>query len=868
MTKFDNHFFVTILEMCKTKYGTQKTRSNGHTTGPFVCPECGEPEAFMYDNGPFAICCNRGNNCNEKTLVRDLFPELFQTIEKTYPPVPSDPNRPGRAFLEARALRQALIGLEFSYWKDIRKTGSGGVMFSVGKDANGKIVYNGRLFVAPKGSNKSHNSGSTSGLFWSHPGRKINPDEPVYVTEGIIDALSLIEAELQAIAVLSAGQDPSKLRLDGLKKLVTAFDNDKAGVSAMNRWLNHFKDKCSISAILPDKGKDWNDILLEARGQNVKGYFERKIPEYVFNADLALCSSAQDHIEKYLAYKGFSPQLFEFKGAYYYAKPQHKGQQFFAVKVSDFIVEVVCYVTDETIKDRRVYRYCLNIYPQGRKKIQAVFEAKELATTKELTTAMLTRARCSWSGDGAVTNLFCAMIVQSGARELRQLLTIGYDKQTNSYIFPEFMIDPLGKMILPENGLFSLPGNQYIRPAQFKSILPAPGLTAKNLWYLLYAAWGNRAAVAVAWTVASWFVHQVRVKMGFFPFISLHHDPQTGKSALMRCLNRMQCIDDDGLPMSEGNSKKGPLRKLSHRSSLFIGLSEWNKNEKLKGFMENILSLYDGSALATRAAFTNGNEVIEVQFKATLMFCQNIEPFETTPQKERVISLRFEKERLSPDTREAFIKLSEIPPGVLAYFFIQVMGFREMIETSWFDEFVAAKNELYHAGDTSNRLVETHGLVLGFHRILCRVIGVDYDLKDYVVEIMKKKHIDSQNNDSTPAETFFAEMAAILRSYQTSNKRGYLQFVDYDVHANRLWVHIHDMVNLTPSSLISKYPIEKTKNHLKTHPSVIYTSRPHRFKYYKADTREFFEDNKRGWCFDLNKLGDEFDFDIRSLNWP
>lgn len=867
MAKMESQFIVKILDRLKKDYSGRKLRSNNTTLQGLRCPVCGDESAWAYLDNPFSVNCNRLNECGRNSKVRDLFPDLFLSIEKSCPPVPGDPDRPARAYLESRGLRQAMMGLSFSYWKDVRKTGSGAIMFVLGLDTNGKSIFNGRLFNPPSDSAKSHNSGSSSGVFWSHPDRKLNPEEPVYICEGIIDSLSLIEMGVQSIAILSSGQDPSKLRLGEFKKLVAAFDSDKAGQTALRRWMAYFKDRCSISGILPDKGRDWNDILIDARGQNIKEYFEKKLPEYSFNADLALCSTAQEYLDRFIDFKKFSPQLFEFNGAYHYAKAQHKGEQYFAVQVSDFTVETDFYLLDESIKDRRVYRYGLSIHPQGRKKIQAIFEAKELSTTKELVTSMLSRARVAWSGDGTATNLFCSMIVKSGAREIRQLQSLGYDEATNSYVYPEFMIDPIGKMVMPDGGLYTLSGNQYIRPAQFKSILPVPGLPARELWSILLAAWGNRAAVAVAWVVASWFIHHVRSKTGFFPFLSLYHDPQTGKSALMRCLNRMQGIDEEGLAMTEGNSKKGPLRKLSQRSSLFIGLSEWNKNEKLKGFMENILSLYDGSALATRAAFTNGNEVIEMPFKGSLMFCQNIEPFQTTPQKERVLSLRFEKERLSPDTRLAFLKLVGISPGELAHFFVQVMGSREIIEASWFDEFVTAKNELYLAGDTSNRLVDTHGLVLGFHRVLCRVIGVDYDLKDYAVEIMKQKHIASQSNESTPADSFFAEVASVLRTCKASNKRGFLEFIDFDLMGRRLWVHVHDFVNKTQPSVLTKYPIEKIKNALKDHPAFIMGNTTHRFKEFQADKNDFVSYPKKGWCFDLNKIGEEFDFDIRSIDW-
>ena len=64
-------------------------------------------------------------------------------------------------------------------------------------------VYNGRIFNPPHGEGKTHNKGSTSGIFWKHPGREYDQNKFTYATEGIIDALSLWEIGEQAIAVLA-----------------------------------------------------------------------------------------------------------------------------------------------------------------------------------------------------------------------------------------------------------------------------------------------------------------------------------------------------------------------------------------------------------------------------------------------------------------------------------------------------------------------------------------------------------------------------------------------------------------------------------------------------------------------------------------
>lgn len=66
------------------------------------------------------------------------------------------------------------------------------------------------------------------------------------------------------------------------------------------------------------------------------------------------------------------------------------------------------------------------------------------------------------------------------------------------------MIDRSGRLVLADDkGLFHFPGNDFVRCFQHKkTIVPEPGLDARELWALLVTAWGDRAAVAVAWVVA------------------------------------------------------------------------------------------------------------------------------------------------------------------------------------------------------------------------------------------------------------------------------------------------------------------------------------------------------------------------------
>ena len=133
----------------QSQYWTEKTRSNGNTISGLICPACGDKSAWAYEGEPWAISCNRKSQCGASSKTLELFPELRRNIEKDFPATKDEPDRPAREYLISRGLSKVLNGLEFRYLKNVRSTGSGAVMFPVGKDDKGKEVMNGRLFNPP-----------------------------------------------------------------------------------------------------------------------------------------------------------------------------------------------------------------------------------------------------------------------------------------------------------------------------------------------------------------------------------------------------------------------------------------------------------------------------------------------------------------------------------------------------------------------------------------------------------------------------------------------------------------------------------------------------------------------------------------------
>ncbi|MBU4232788.1 MAG: toprim domain-containing protein [Desulfobacterales bacterium] len=816
-------------------------KDNGQSMSNLICPECGDKTAWAYTKAPWSINCNRLNKCGAKTKTLDLFPDLILNIEKEFAYSPEDPNRPATAYLNRRGLHESSNGLNYRFMANIRGSGSGAVMFPVGKDSKGDTIYNGRLFNPPAGVGKTHNIGSTAGVLWRHPGIEYDSEKEIFLTEGIINALSLIELGHQAIAVLSAGQDPAKLDLSEFKKLVFAFDSDEAGKKALKKWMKQYP---TANAVFPLKG-DWNDLLTSLPKEKAQSFFLEKRLEFEVMAKLALAKSAYEYAKIFDEFYNRSPDIFEFGGCYYFAFYKDvKGERYLkTIRVSNFTIGVDHYQLDTSNSEEPVNKFYLNINPQKGRSTSCVVTAQELASSQGLTTMFMQRARGLWEGDRPASLALARMIVEAGAPVVRQLQTVGYDPESGCYVFKHFLINPKGDFLTPnKHGFFDVSRAISIRPAPHPTLNPIKGITPKEIWLLIYLAWGPKGITALAWVVAGWWVNQIKAQIGFFPFLSLWKDPQTGKTRLTRILNALQGLDEEGLPMTKVNTGKGEIRKLAQRSGLFKALLEANNADRAKFEIETILPLYNVNPLQTTATKTLDIQTREVPFLASLMFVQNKEPFKTKPQKERVISLQFLKEEITPKTSEAFHSLIKKPLPELAYFIVIIMSQRQQIESGWHIEFLKAKKELYET-IPDNRLNENYALILAFHRLLCALLGVNYDLKPYIEDIGQKKYEECNQRNETIADYFFN---LLLGNEINEDKEDPC----YKIIENQHQIYIHlgkAIMAIEKKGLPLKVQLKDLQGSLQDHPSFIQSNAG----------RQLGGTYTKVWIFDLQKIVEE-----------
>nr|WP_320010106.1 toprim domain-containing protein [uncultured Desulfobulbus sp.] len=470
-----------------SEYWTRKTRSNSNTIQGLTCPVCGDQGAWAYSSSPMSINCNRMSQCGARTKTLELFPEIRQDVERDFPATKEDPHLPAREYLKSRGLSQVLTGLEFRYLKNARKTGSGAVLFLVAKDSDGKELLNGRLFNPPPGVGKTHNIGSTAGRFWQHPEMPYDSNQKTFITEGILDALSLLEMGKQAIAVLSSGQDPAKIDLSFFKNLALAFDNDEAGHRACIKWKSSHPE---ADVILCDQGQDWNDILNTGPIANVIELLEESLPGFRNNGALALAKDATEYATLYHQFNKHPPGLFIFNRSTYFSTvkiPRNEAAEPF-VAVSRCIrgtIKVLSYIVDRSNPAKPEYLYNLEVHPAKGKPIEVTATGKDISSARPLNEFLLSSAKINWEGEPkAATALQTKITSDKTAPEVLQLTVNGYQPESGHYIFNQWAVDISGNQATPnKRGLFKIGHNQYFRPPQHgeSKAIPPTTITKKRI---------------------------------------------------------------------------------------------------------------------------------------------------------------------------------------------------------------------------------------------------------------------------------------------------------------------------------------------------------------------------------------------------
>ena len=748
--------------------GGKKT-GNGESLKNLECPSCGKREAHASTKYPEKLSCNRKNNCGwkEEIDLKVRFSFLFGNLLKSHPPTNKNPKATARAFLNTRGLNPDNIDFEQG-----KITVNGEVYQSVGFRID-KDTINHRL-IDYSGKDKTRNYGEYSGKIWKN--KKLNFKKPIYVTEAVIDSLSLIQgAGYQSVSCLSASHLPKNFyqSLPEQAQIVIAFDNDEAGIEAIYKHRKFLIENCNISESnisieLPPKCKDWNDLLQESLQQNkpLTEISEWKwnewrgrllIEEKMGTFKVFHSTYSERHYGAYRFYEG----ILICRGETWLisSKKEGKGKGAGIIPVSTRILNgnltLLYDLVDETLPYENKVRHRFRWEPKNGQPSILEMNSESFGKPENFSVRMIAY-RGLWFGNPNQLKSYIEYFFRLNSPRIRQLTAFGYDPKSYCFVFSYRLYDADGKRFeIGKNAYFE---KQKLSPFLEKSSISKIGeIDYSTLLDHLYGAFGNRGLLALGFWVASIFSHVVFDEFRFFPFLSLYGDPRTGKSFLVLLLNRLFGLDMEGLPATKDNTSKGEKRRMSQFSSMVIPMLEAQQGSTRFDF-NDLLPMYNRNPAQTRAATSNNNETIEIPFHTTLAFVQNHEQFKTRAAMERVVSIPFADTDLTDESFEHFQKLSEYSPEKLSAFGDHIFKKRKYFEEAIVNAVSTFSDLLFEKGVRANRIADNHAIAFAGFALLNSLIEwktVD-DLKpitEYMVQLGKTK-IETARSETPNADAF------------------------------------------------------------------------------------------------------------------
>lgn len=723
-----------------------------------VCPQCKKKELFTSVENPWVLRCGRENKCGAEIITKELYSDLFNSWSERYAKTESQPNAAAEAYLrEGRGLDvSALRGCFTQESYHDNGMGSATVRFTLPGGAWWE-----RIIDRPERFDRKANfRGRFAGEWWHNPALSLDNRKEIWLVEGIFDALSLNQAGMVAVSIMTAGNYPEKA-LKALAErygdnprplLVWALDNGKAGERAAAKHIKRCQDEgwqaCAAlpappaSPGAPDaKPQDWNDLLL--RNQLASHH----IKKYRYNGALLMAGSAYEkallifeHTERQEFHFEHDSRLFWFKldierhmkaidrimdGGR--ANDEAQARRL-ALKESGAIKEIAnCYPVplyfQRSEPTDEAWYYLRVSFPGHTPPAKGTFTAAQLSSASEFKKRLLHVAKGAiYTGNTAQLD----RLIRQDLPVIKEVKTqnfIGYNKEWGAWVFNELAVHNGRVYELNSEDYFEMDGTSVksLSASPVIRINPEPGEFTTGWIDDVWTAFGVHGYVALAFWLGSLFAEQVRDKYESYPFLEIVGEPGTGKSTLIDFLWRLCGRDDyEGFDPSKATNA-ARSRNFAQVSNLPVVLIEGDRDDGRPGAFDfnELKNLWNGRGVVARGVKSNNNETYEPKFKGSLVIAQNAVVEASPAVMERIVHIFTSKAGHSDITREAAERLEQIGVDSVSGFLLRATCKEQDIMGIVDEVYPLANKELLSDPDVRHvRIAKNHAQIIAFTRAL------------------------------------------------------------------------------------------------------------------------------------------------------
>lgn len=666
-----------------------------------ICPQCNRKELWTHAINPRVVACSRLSKCGYSEHVKDICEELFKKWSEDHPQTEANPHAAADAYLQiGRGLDISKI--KSSYTQETHTDKSTGhstatVRFTL---SNGDWWQ--RFIDETERFEKNFNwnfGAKYKGLWWQPPQLDILDCKEIWITEGILKALALIQQGIPAVSAMSCNNYPT-LELEKLEKLfleqkvkkpklVWAFDNDNAGKNSTVKFHQQaIEAGWSSTAAQPPFSRakiDWNDLLernllnpddikkyrhygqlLIARSAAEAGlliynfndakrktfYFNHQSRLYWFDLDVTKYNKAMEELETQSLAHMTDEEI-----------RQQALVQCSAIKEICNAQLTPLYFQRDKITGDSAYYFNVTA-PWG--EVKTEFTPDQLASRSRFKPAVMgSLSGAMWTGPENQLETFIKRETE-GLKEVETIDWIGYSPDHHGYIFNKFAVHKGNIIKINDQDYFKVGRKEVKSLAHKPEIMINPKDNFNPAWFKnFHKVRGAKGLIVLAWWTGSYFAEQIRTLHSSYPFIEVVGEAGAGKSRMIEFMWKLSGRKEyEGFDAQKATSV-AVYRNFAQVSNLPVVLIEGDRNDddagkKPKFLWDELKDAFNGRSIRSKGLKTGGNETYEPPFRGAIMISQNTTIKASEAIITRTLHLTFDRKGQTLATKRLVDELDRI----------------------------------------------------------------------------------------------------------------------------------------------------------------------------------------------------------------